>query len=140
MEILATLERTGQWSGEVHNVRKDGTAFWCYAKVSVFNSHRFGKVLVSVHADVTDRKRAEEERDKLNGELKEALANIRTLTGIVPICAGCKQIRDEQGHWQEVEVYVRDHTHADFSHGLCPECYTKMMDKYRRTGDEGESH
>ena len=58
----------------------------------------------------------------LTGELGEALAEIKTLRGIIPICTSCKKIRDDQGYWHQVEVYVRDHTEAQFSHGMCPEC------------------
>ena len=59
-------------------------------------------------------------------ELRRALAEIKTLRGIVPICAGCKNIRDDKGYWSQVEVYVRDHTEAEFSHSLCPECMKKL--------------
>lgn len=57
-----------------------------------------------------------------NRELRRALSEIKTLRGILPICMNCKKIRDDRGYWNQVEVYVRDHTEADFSHGLCPEC------------------
>ena len=59
-------------------------------------------------------------------ELQRAMAEIKTLRGIVPICANCKKIRDDQGYWCQVEVYVRDHTEAQFSHGICPECIKKF--------------
>jgi len=59
-------------------------------------------------------------------ELQQALEQVRTLRGIVPICAGCKKIRDDEGFWQQVEVYVRDHTEAQFTHGLCPECIERL--------------
>ena len=59
-------------------------------------------------------------------ELRRALEQIRTLRGIVPICANCKKIRNDEGFWQQVEVYVRDHTEAEFSHGICPECMEKL--------------
>ncbi len=62
---------------------------------------------------------------KLLRELREALAEVRTLRGIVPICAGCKKIRDDKGYWEQVDVYVREHTHAEFSHGMCPDCLQK---------------
>lgn len=68
-------------------------------------------------------------------ELRLALDQIKTLRGIVPICAQCKRIRDDQGYWKQVEVYVSAHTEAEFSHGICPECtrqlYPELMD-----GDE----
>ena len=63
-------------------------------------------------------------------ELRRALAEIKTLRGIVPICANCKQIRDDQGYWNQVECYVRDHTEAEFSHGMCPECIQKLYPQY----------
>jgi sigma-B regulation protein RsbU (phosphoserine phosphatase) len=59
-------------------------------------------------------------------ELRDALAQIKTLRGTVPICACCKKIRDDKGYWNQVEVYVRDHTEAQFSHGICPECSAKL--------------
>ena len=58
-------------------------------------------------------------------ELQSALAEVRTLKGIVPICAGCKKIRDDKGFWEQVETYVQKHTEAKFSHGFCPECVEK---------------
>lgn len=59
-------------------------------------------------------------------ELRQALDQIKTLRGIVPICASCKKIRDDQGYWNQVEVYLRDHTEAEFSHSICPECMKKL--------------
>jgi PAS domain S-box-containing protein len=75
--------------------------------------------------DITQRKAAEKEREKLIGDLQDALTKVRTLSGLIPICAGCKKIRDDKGYWQQVEHYVTKHTHASFSHGLCPECLTQ---------------
>lgn len=56
-------------------------------------------------------------------ELEEALANIKTLKEILPICMYCKKIRDDEGYWSQLDQYVRDHTNSDFSHGICPECF-----------------
>ncbi len=64
------------------------------------------------------------------GELQRALAEIKTLRGIVPICASCKKIRDDHGYWSQVEVYVRDHTEAEFSHSVCPECMKKLYPEF----------
>lgn len=77
--------------------------------------------------DITERKRIEEERERLNIELKEALEKIKTLTGLIPICAGCKKIRDDKGYWNQLEQYVEEHSDAVFSHGLCPECFQKYF-------------
>ncbi len=72
-----------------------------------------------------------------NRELKKALSEIKQLRGIIPICASCKKVRDDSGFWQQVEVYVRDHTDAEFSHGLCPECAEKLYpDFYLRNKDK----
>lgn len=61
------------------------------------------------------------------GELRAALAKMKTLGGLLPICAGCKKIRDDQGYWNQIENYIRDHSDAVFSHGLCPECGKKYF-------------
>ncbi len=58
--------------------------------------------------------------------LEQALGQIKTLSGLIPICSSCKKIRDDKGYWQQVEVYVRDHSSADFSHSICPDCVAKL--------------
>jgi hypothetical protein len=63
---------------------------------------------------------------KMNKALKTANAEIKKLQGILPICASCKKIRDDKGYWQQVEVYIRDHSDAKFSHGICPDCIQKL--------------
>ena len=85
---------------------------------------------VCIARDNTERKQAEEQREKLIGELQTALANVKTLRGLVPICANCKKVRNDQGYWQQVEEYVRERTEADFSHGLCEECARKLFPDY----------
>ncbi len=70
--------------------------------------------------------RAERERDHLNKKLQEALATIKTLSGMLPICDGCKKIRDDEGYWEEVELYVKKHSTAEFTHGICPACCKKL--------------
>lgn len=66
--------------------------------------------------------RAERERDRLIASLREALAQVKTLGSLLPICANCKKIRNDSGYWEQIEVYIRDHAGVDFSHGICPEC------------------
>ena len=70
--------------------------------------------------------KAEEEREKLIGELAYALAEIKTLRGILPICSSCKKIRDDEGYWNQLEVYIQEHSNALFSHSFCPECAKKL--------------
>ena len=69
-------------------------------------------------------------------ELQEALEHIRTLQGILPICSFCKKIRDDQGYWRQVEVYVRDHSDADFSHGICPDCMKRHYPDFAESAAE----
>lgn len=76
--------------------------------------------------DITRRKEIEAEKDNLISKLHDALRRIRTLRGIIPICAACKKIRDDQGIWNQIESYIRDHSDADFSHSICPECSKKL--------------
>ncbi|BDD88441.1 hypothetical protein DPPLL_28060 [Desulfofustis limnaeus] len=76
---------------------------------------------------MADRNLAEVEREKTIRQLREALEQIKTLKGFIPICAGCKKIRDDQGYWEQLESYLAAHTDATFSHGLCPECFEKAM-------------
>ena len=70
--------------------------------------------------------KAEEERERLIHELEDALAEIKTLRGILPICSSCKKIRDDEGYWNQLETYIQEHSEAVFSHGLCPECGKKL--------------
>jgi len=76
--------------------------------------------------DVTDRHRVEVEREHLIQDLHATLARVKTLSGLLPICANCKKIRDDQGYWKQVEVYVGNHSEATFSHGICPDCFKKL--------------
>ena len=76
----------------------------------------------ALRIEAEERSKVEAERERLIAELQAALADVKTLSGIIPICAGCKKIRDDQGFWSQVESYLSSHTLARFSHGLCPDC------------------
>lgn len=67
-----------------------------------------------------------QERGKIIAELREAMSKIKILSGMLPICASCKKIRNDDGYWQQIESYVKDHSTADFSHGICPACEKKL--------------
>jgi DNA-binding response OmpR family regulator len=64
-------------------------------------------------------------------ELSQALAEVRTLKGIVPICANCKNVRDDQGYWNRVETYLNEHTEADFTHAVCPDCMKRLYPQFK---------
>ncbi len=80
--------------------------------------------------DITDRQRMEERLRRSVAELEQALAEVRTLSGLLPICACCKKIRDDRGYWSHVEQYLTKHTRAEFSHGLCPDCLHRLYPEY----------
>jgi hypothetical protein len=76
------------------------------------------------------RKIIEEKREKAVREREKALEDVKILQGFLPICASCKKIRDDKGYWNQIETYIRDHSEADFSHGLCPECAKKLYPEF----------
>jgi CheY-like chemotaxis protein len=81
----------------------------------------------------------EAEREQLISELQEALATIKTLRGLIPICAWCKQIRNDKGYWQAVEQYIEEHSDVEFTHGMCPECQKKFFPKSLKSRKAGGS-
>ncbi|UCD82171.1 MAG: PAS domain-containing protein, partial [Desulfobacterales bacterium] len=84
------------------------------------------KYLLMIASDVTERKKAEVSREKLVKELQKALSDVKTLKGIIPICASCKRVRDDKGYWEQIESYINKYSEADFSHGICPDCAAKI--------------
>ena len=81
--------------------------------------HVFGR-------DISERKELEDDQVQLIGKLQEALSRVKTLSGLLPICAGCKKIRDDQGYWKRIESFLRERSDAVFTHGLCPDCADQM--------------
>jgi len=128
-ELIDTMERIkrGDHVGrsETVRLRKGGRTVPMSVTISPMRNTE-GKITgASVIArDITLRKREEQERIKLIEELTEALKRVKTLNGLLPICASCKRIRDDHGYWQQVEAYVSEHSDALFTHGICPECFT----------------
>ncbi len=81
--------------------------------------------------DITKKKELEIDREKLILKLQDALEKIKTLRGIIPICASCKKIRDDKGYWNQIEIYIKEHAEVDFSHGICPECVKKLYPDFK---------
>jgi len=91
--------------------------------------------------EIMERKAIDEERKKLVDDLQEALNNIKTLKGLIPICASCKKIRDDQGYWNELEIYIAKNADIEFSHSLCPDCLRKHYpEEYERLIQKGKLH
>ena len=86
-------------------------------------------------SEIEERKRVEVEREKLIRDLQKALSEVKTLKGIFPICASCKKIRDDKGYWRQIEAYIRDHSEAEFSHGICPDCMKKLYGDFLKDKD-----
>jgi len=85
-----------------------------------------GETLVRSMRYAIERNRMERERERLIAELQAALAEIKTLSGLLPICASCKKIRDDKGYWAQIETYIQKHSDAKFSHGICPDCFERL--------------
>ncbi|MGB7749688.1 MAG: PAS domain S-box protein [Verrucomicrobiia bacterium] len=125
-ELWETIKAGKEWSGEFHNKKKNGELYWEFASISPIRDPA-GRVThyVAVKEDITARKQTEAERDRLIQDLQNALAHVKSLSGLLPICAGCKKIRDDKGYWSQVESYIQSHSEAKFSHGMCPDCLKK---------------
>ena len=76
------------------------------------------------------------ERQKLLLQLETTLKELKVLRGMLPICSSCKRIRDDKGYWNQIETYISEHTGAEFTHGLCPECAEKYMEEFRKMKEE----
>ncbi len=132
----------GEWiKVEIMHRKKDGTLFPVEISAGLLELGKH-KYILAFDRDITERKRAEEEREKLILALQDALANVKTLKGLLPICAWCKKIRDDKGYWTKVETYIREHSDASFTHGICPECLKRespeTYDAVFKTDTEGK--
>jgi CheY-like chemotaxis protein len=87
---------------------------------------RVGSAL-KLKQEMDSRKAREQELKKRTQELEQALKEVKVLRGFIPICASCKKIRNDRGYWQLVEAYIREHSEAEFSHGICPDCIKKFF-------------
>lgn len=115
----------GHWvKAEITHRRKDGSEF--PVEITAGPLEVGGqKFILAFDRDISERKIAEHEKELLIGQLRTALQNIKTLRGLLPICAWCKKVRDDQGYWKGVEDYIEEHSDAMFTHGICPDCLKK---------------
>ncbi len=120
---------------EVFALRKDGSEFEIELSISSFKVHGTWNA-VGIIRDISLRKAIEKEKEILLNNLKNALNEIKTLKGIVPICANCKKIRDDEGYWNHLEVYIQNHSQAEFSHGICPDCANELYPGIKKNIDK----
>jgi len=150
MLIDLALKRDAQWEKSYLSLKEEGGIliagesfhpamgargrYFSSTASRLYNAQ--GQVVGAIETirDVTAAKHTEQEREKLIAELQAAIAKVRTLRGLLPICSSCKKIRDDKGYWNQLEAYIQEHSDAAFSHGICPECLKIIYPDF----DEGE--
>ncbi len=126
--------------GEWTFIRKDGSRFPSLLVVTSLGNDAGGATgFLGIFRDISQRKKDEAERDQLIAKLKKTVEDVKTLSGLIPICAWCKNVRADTGYWQTVEQYVRSHSDASFSHGVCPSCAAKFKDEIRRASQKSDT-
>ena len=128
--VLSSFDDGGIHSSEIIKNTEKGTSYFMVTTSPLRDAN--GEIIAGIEAvhNFDRRKKIELEREKLISELQEALANIKTLRGLLPICAGCKKVRDDKGYWNQIESYVKAHSEAEFSHSLCPDCAKELYPEY----------
>jgi len=106
---------------------RDGDRLWVYwTTTAIAGESGAVEFVVATGVDITALKQAESEMERLIAQLQDALANVKTLRGLIPICSSCKKVRNDQGYWTQLETYLKQHSDAEFSHGLCLDCMRKL--------------
>ena len=120
--------RSGQYQVndvETRDVNKDGQSFQVSENFSAVVKDKILVRIWGMKRDITRQKKLQEDRETLIKELQDALAEVKILSGLLPICASCKKIRDDKGYWKQIEVYIQTHSNVSFTHGMCPDCQEK---------------
>ena len=121
--ILLLMQGAVVKNYEVQVKRRDGSPFWISLNAhAVYDADGTVQYIEGVRVDITDRKIVTLERERLFSELQQALADVKILSGMLPICANCKKIRDDTGYWNRIESYISKRSDAVFTHSICPEC------------------
>lgn len=116
---------------EVRFFNRDGAILWTNISVKLMRDiSNTPLYYLPIIEDITGRKQSEREREQLVEQLRKTLSEVKRLSGLLPICASCKKIRDDKGYWKQVETYVSEHSDAVFSHSICPECAKKLYPEY----------
>jgi PAS domain-containing protein len=132
-EMISFLRADNIAELELKFVRGERTEWFLVSRTPLVGTHPSSTGTLVICRDVTLQKQTINERELLISELQEALASVKTLGGLLPICASCKKIRDDEGYWNQVEQYIAKHTDAKFTHGICPDCAKIALDDYFQT-------
>lgn len=121
-------------NGEAKNIEvrvsnPNGETYHLTTVKPIFDEQDNVTSVICISKEITERIQVEKEREKLIKELQSALEDINTLSGLLPICAKCKKIRDDKGYWNSIEEYIEKHSDASFSHGMCFECSDELYGK-----------
>lgn len=127
-DLLNEINQNGKVIGaELDMLKSDGTFFIARCSAWIFKEDKGAEIFIDgLIEDITEWKQAEIERKNLMAQLQEASSQVKTLSGLLPICATCKKIRDEEGNWSEVDQYIDQNSEAELSHGICPTCAEKL--------------
>jgi PAS domain S-box-containing protein len=137
-EIFEEVLRAGQWEGELCHIDRIGKPIVVMSRWATLRDSGGELVgILEINRDITERKKAELEREKLISELQDAVARIRTLSDLLPICSHCKKIRNDEGYWEQIESYIHQHSGTQFSHGICPDCLKEHYSQF--LGDKLDS-
>jgi PAS domain S-box-containing protein len=109
---------------------RDNEPIWVVFSARAYQVSEGDWIYEGFISDITDRKRIEAEKDRLITELEESMAQVKLLSGLLPICANCKKIRDDKGYWNQIEEFIGSHSEVQFSHGLCPDCLKELYPEY----------
>lgn len=125
---LEERERSGRFRGVLTMIRKDGRRFPAEISSTIYTGVDGRRRTTVFVRDVSERERAVEALRAANEALEQALAEVRQLRGILPICMFCEQVRDQQNYWHAVEAYIAARSEVRFSHGICPHCMTTVVE------------
>ena len=103
-----------------------GNTYYLTTAKPILNDFGAVETVICTSKNITKRKLAEDALKEKHDKLLKAMKEVKILSGLLPICASCKKIRDDKGYWKQIELYIRDHSEANFTHGICPECSKKI--------------
>ncbi len=119
------------WFVEDHLILRQAVNLW----IPILNMVGLFGFFLTVVLILVSLRKAFAAQQRLITELEDALGRVRTLSGLLPICSWCKKVRDDRGYWRAVEAYIEEHSQAEFTHGICPECAATVMTRRKAPGD-----